>query len=150
MRMATRKPKNPELVAAAGHLADAAHHVREAMSQKLDAFGAAAVVELDKARQSALARSGQASRKFESLMKKARQQLTKATGAAKKSLHKAVRESEKKLLAMDKALQADLAKLQRTSRAEPAAAKALPKKAAAKRAPAQKVPAKRIVRKPRV
>jgi hypothetical protein len=136
--MATRKPKNPELVAAAGHLADAAHHVREAVSQKIDAFGAAAVVELDKARRSALARSGQASRKFESLMKKAQQQLTKATNAAKKSLHKAVRESEKRLLAMDKALQADLAKLQRTSLAEPAAAKAVPTKVAVKKAPAKK------------
>jgi uncharacterized protein (DUF885 family) len=143
--MATRKPRNPELVAAAGHLADAAHHVREAVSQKIDAFGAAAAGELDKARQAALDRSGQAGRKFESLMKKARQQLTKATDTAKKSLHKAVRESEKKLQAMDKALQSDLAKLRRSIRAEPASAKPS-KQAAAKKAPPKKAAARKTSR----
>ena len=141
--MVIRKPKNPELAAAANHLAEAAHHVRQAVSQKIDHFGAAAALELDKARQVALAQGGQASRKFESLMKRARQQLTRATNAAKKSLDKAVRESEKKLQAMDKAVQVNLVDLQRAGQAKGPAGTAVARKGAPRKAPAKKAAARK-------
>ena len=48
--MATRKRKNPELAAAADNLAAAAHHVRAAVSKKVDALRAAASAELAKGR----------------------------------------------------------------------------------------------------
>jgi DNA-binding protein HU-beta len=131
--MATRKTRNPELAAAAGHLAEAAHLVRQAVSKKIDAFGASAAGELNKAKMAAAVGGTRANRRFESLMRKAQQQLAKATNAAKGSLHKAVRESEKRLQAMDKAVKANLAKLQRAGQVKAAAAKKAAKKAPAKK-----------------
>ncbi len=136
--MVTRKAKNPELVAAVDNLADAAHHVRMAISQKIDAFATAAALELDKARQAAMAQGGAASRKFESLMTKAETQLTKATNAAKKSLYKTVRESERKLQAIDMTVRSDLARLKRVGEVQAAPAKAVARKAGLKKAAAKK------------
>jgi membrane-associated HD superfamily phosphohydrolase len=136
--MATRKPKDTELHAAAANLAEAAHHLRQAVTERIDAFASAATLELDRARKATAAQGGQASRDFDALMRRAQQQLTKTTNAAKKSLHKAVRESEKMLQAMDKTVQNDLARLRGTAEARMAAGKT-----AARKATAAKTPAKR-------
>jgi len=128
--MATRKPKNPELAAAAKNLGVAARHIRRAVNQKLDQIGTAASAELAKAKNAALTKSGQAKRDFDALMKKAEARLKKATAEAKASLHKAVGEAEKKLGAAKKA-----------AVKKAPAKKAAPRKAAAKTA--KKAPVKR-------
>ena len=79
--MATRKPKTPELEAAASSLADAAHHVGRAVSQKVDEIGAAAAAELDTARKTAMARRDKAARRFDALLDKAEARLKKAIEA---------------------------------------------------------------------
>jgi len=47
--MATRKPKNPELAAAASNLGVAARHLRRAVKHKVDELEASASTELGKA-----------------------------------------------------------------------------------------------------
>lgn len=136
--MATRKPKDVELTAAAESLAEAAHHLRQAVSARIDAFESAVAQELDRVRSAAVAKGGQASRDFNSLVRGAQQQATKMTNAAKRSLHQAVRESEKMLQAMDRTVQTDLAKLRRAAEARMADGKAPARKVVAKKAPGKK------------
>jgi hypothetical protein len=114
--MATRKPKNPELAAAADSLAAAAHHVRLAVSKKVDALRASAATELAKGK-----------RRLDAQLQKFEAKLTKTTEDAKKSVHKAVREAEKRLHAANK----------------PAAKKAPAKKATAKKAAVKRAPARK-------
>lgn len=52
--MASRKPKHPELAAAAGQLAEAAQHVRQAVSQKVEHIEATVSADIDKAKKSAV------------------------------------------------------------------------------------------------
>jgi hypothetical protein len=128
--MATRKPMNPELAAAAKNIGVAARHIRRAINQKLDEIGTAASGELAKARQAAVRKSGQAKRDFDGLIRKAEGRLKKLTAEAKVSLHRAVGKAEKKLEAAKQA----------------AAKKAPAKKGATRKAaakPAKKAPAKR-------
>lgn len=136
--MATRKPKNPELAAAAKSLASAARHTRKAISQKLDEIGAAASEEMADVKKTALTQSGRARRKIDALVRKAKVQLKKAATGARKSLKQAAGEAEKTLEAAKKAV---------TKKAP--AKKAAAKKPAAKRAPARKATAKKAAaRKP--
>ena len=130
--MATRKPKNPELAAAASNLGVAARHIRRAVRHKVDELGASASTELAKAR-----------RQFDAQWKKVEARLIRATNEAKRSLHKAVREAEKKLQATKKAAQAKLAEMQRRGKGGAATRKTATKKAAVKKAPAKKAPAKK-------
>jgi hypothetical protein len=101
--MPTRPPKNPELAAAARSLADAVHHIGRAFVQKVDEIGASASAELDKAKQAALTRRGQATRQLDALLRRAEGKLKRAINEATKSLHKTVREGEKKLQPAKKA-----------------------------------------------
>ena len=130
--MATRKPKNPELAAAATNLGVAARHIRRAVRHKVDELGASASTELGKAR-----------RQLDAQWKKVEARLIKATNEAKRSLHKAVREAEKKLQATKKAAQAKLAEMQRRGKGGAATRKAAAKKAVVKKAPAKKAAVKR-------
>jgi len=130
--MATRKPKNPELAAAASNLGIAARHIRRAVSHKVDELGASASTELDKAR-----------RHLDAQWKKVEARLIKASNQAKRSLHKAVREAEKTLLATKKAAQAKLAEMQRSAKRQAATRKAVAKTAPAKKAAAKRAPAKK-------
>ena len=125
--MATHRPKNPELAAAVRNLADAVHHIGKAFVQKVDEIGASASAELDKAKQAALTRRGQATRQLDALLRRAEGKLKRAINEATKSLHKTVREGEKKLTAPKKA----------------PATKVAVKKAAAKKAPAKKATVKK-------
>jgi hypothetical protein len=77
--MASKKSKNPELTQAADSLAEAAHHVGKAVSQKVDEIGAAATAELNKVKSAAKAKGGQAQGKLETLIKRAETKLKKAT-----------------------------------------------------------------------
>lgn len=119
--MATRKPNNPELAAAADNLAAAIQHVRVAVSKKVEAIRAAASVELAKG-----------SRLLEDELKKVEAKLSKASEDAKKSVHQVVRQAESKLQAAV-----------RTAGKKAPAKKAPAKKAAAKKAPAKKAAAKK-------
>lgn len=130
--MATRKPNNPELAAAAKSLAAAARHTRKAINQKLGEIGTAASGELNKAKRTALTQSGRAKRQFDALVKAAQARLKKITTEARKSLHRAAGEAEKKLQAAKNAV----------AKKAPAK-KAAAKKSAAKRAPARKAAVKR-------
>lgn len=114
--MATRKPKNPELAAAADNLAAAIQHVRIAVTRKVEAIRAAASVELAKG-----------SRLLEAELKKVEAKLSKASDDAKKSVHQVVRQAESKL----------------QSAVKNAGKRAPAKKAAAKKAPAKKAAAKK-------
>jgi hypothetical protein len=125
--MATRKPKNPELAAAASNLGVAARHIRRAVRHKVDELGASAAAELGKAR-----------RQLDAQWKKVEARLIKATNEAKRSLHRAAREAEKTLQATRKAAHAKLAELQRAGKGGAAT-----KKVAAKKAPARKAAVKR-------
>jgi hypothetical protein len=125
--MATRKPKNPDLAAAASSLADAVHHIGQAFVKKIDEIGTYVSAELDKARKAALTKRGQTGRKVDALLKSAEGKLRKAVGEATKSLHRTVREGEKKLTTTKKA----------------PAKKAVARKTAARKAPAKKAPARR-------
>jgi DNA-binding protein HU-beta len=136
--MATRKPKNPELAAAAKNLASAARHTRKAIGQKLDEIGAAASEELTVAKKTALTQTGRARRKIDALVNKARVRLKKAATGAKRTLKKAAGEAEKTLKEAKKAV------AKTVSAKKPAPAK----KAAVKRAPARKAAAKKAARKP--
>jgi len=134
--MATRKPKNPELAAAASNLGVAARHIRRAVKHKVDEIGASASTELGKAR-----------RQLDAQWKKVEARLIKASNEAKRSLHKTVREAEKTLQATKKAAQARLAEMHRSGKAGAAAKKTPARKAAVKRAPAKKGAAKRAAPK---
>jgi len=101
--MATHRPKNPELAAAVRNLADAVHHIGKAFVQKVDEIGASASAELDKAKQAALTRRGQATRQLDALLRRAEGKLKRAINEATKSLHKTVREGEKMLQPAKKA-----------------------------------------------
>jgi hypothetical protein len=125
--MATQKPKNPELAAAANSLADAVHHIGQAFVQKVDEIGASASAELDRAKHVALTKRGQATRELDALLKRAEGKLKKAINEATKSLHKTVRAGEKKLQPAKKV----------------AAKKVAAKKVSAKKVAAKKVAAKR-------
>jgi hypothetical protein len=138
--MATRKSKNPELSAAANSLADAAHHVGQAFSQKADEIGATVASELDKAKQAALTKRGQATRRFDTL-------LNRVEGRPRKSLHKLVRETEKKLQTTKKAAQAKLNARPAAAKSKAPAKKAVAKKAPPKAAAAKKAPAKKVAAK---
>lgn len=113
--MATRKPKNPELAAAADSLAAAVHHVRVAVGKKVDAIRTAASAELAKG-----------SRLLDAELKKIEAKLTRASEDAKKSVHKVVREAESKL----------------QTAVRSAGKKVVAKKAPARKAPAKKAAAK--------
>lgn len=115
--MATRKLKNSELAAAADNLAAAAHHVRVAVSKKVDEIRAAASAELAKG-----------SRRIDAELKRVESKLTRASEDAKKSVHKVVREAESKLQTAVK------------TAGKTAGKKAPAKKAAAKKAAARKFP----------
>ncbi len=140
--MATRKPKTPELAAAANDLAAAVQHVRDAVTHKLDAIGALASDELNKAMLVAQAKGGRAERQFDALWAKAQGRLLKASDEAKKSLHGAVRQAEKRLEAARKSAQATLADLTATGMARVAARKVADKRVAARKPLAVKAAAK--------
>lgn len=128
--MATRKPSNPELAAAARNLSSAAFHIRRAVNRKLDEIAKTVAVELQKAKNTAMTKGGQTKRRFDSLLKKTEARLKKLNGDARRSLHKAVAEAEKRLVTaktLDK--------------------RVVTKKAATKRAPAKKAATKRRPRK---
>ena len=135
--MATRKPTNPQLAAAAKNLASAAHHIRLAINQKLDEIGTVASGELDKAKNAALTRSGQAKRQFDALFKTAQGRLKKINSDAKKSLHKAVAEAQKTVQAAKKVV------AKKVAAKKAPAKKAATKKATARRSPARKAAVKR-------
>lgn len=128
--MATRKPGNPELAAAARNLNSAALHIRRAVNQKLDEIGRTVATELQKAKKTAMTKGGQAKRRFDALLKTTEARLKKVNTDARKSLHKAVAEAQKKVVTAKKAT-----------------AKKAVRKASARRASAKKVTAKRAPRK---
>jgi len=130
--MATRKPKNPELAAAANNLGVAARHIRRAVSHKVDEIGASASVDLAKAK-----------RRLDAQLKKIEARLIKVTNDAKRSLHKAVREAETRLQATKKAAQARLAEMHRARKGKAAAKKKVGRKPAVKKAPAKKAAARK-------
>ncbi|HET7862935.1 MAG TPA: hypothetical protein VFL86_00885 [Burkholderiaceae bacterium] len=140
--MATRKPKTPELADAANDLAAAVQHVREAVSHKLDAIGALASAELNKAMLAAQAKGGRAEQQFDVLWAKAQRRLLKASDEAKKSLHGAVRQAEKRMEAARKTAQATLADLTAAGMARVAAKKATAKPATARKSLAVKATAR--------
>lgn len=139
--MATRKPKSPELAAAADELASAVQHIRQAINNKLDEIGTVASAELDKAMQAARSKRGQAEHRFDALWAKAQKRLLKASDEAKKSLHKAVRQAEKRLEMTKKRAQVTLAEL------APAGAHATKKVAVRKPAARKAVAAKTVAGK---
>jgi vacuolar-type H+-ATPase subunit E/Vma4 len=141
--MVTARSKNAELAAASRSLAGAAHHIRQAVSQKIDEFATTAAAELDKATLAALVKGGQAQRQVDALMKKAQGQLTQATNSAKRSMHQAVRQAEKNLLAMEKSVQARLSDLQHVASGKPVTRLTAAKKPVAKNVTAKKVPVKK-------
>jgi flagellar biosynthesis/type III secretory pathway protein FliH len=143
--MATRKPSNPELAAAARNLNSAAHHIRRAVNRKLDEIAKTVAMELQKAKNTAMTKGGQAKRRFDALLKKTEARLKKVNGEARKSLHKAVAEAEKKLVTAKTAVTRSVAA--RKTATKPAGRRVVAKKVAAKRAPAKKATAKRSRRK---
>lgn len=132
--MATRKPKNPELAAAASNLGVAARHIRRAVQHKVDEIGASASTELGKAR-----------RQLDAQWKKVEARLIKAGNEAKRSLHKAVREAEKTLQATKKAAHTRLAQMHQSSKGAAATKKTIAKKTAAKKTAVKRAPAKKGV-----
>ena len=138
--MATRKPSNPELAAAARNLNSAAFHIRRAVNQKLDELARTVAIELQKAKKTAMTKGGQAKRRFDALLKTTEARLKKVNTDARKSLHKAVAEAEKKLVTAKAAVT-------RPAAAKKAAVKKTVGKASAKRAPAKKAAVKRAPRK---
>ena len=145
--MSTRKPKSPELAAASANLAEAAQHVRLAVSQKFDEIGAAVSAELDKAKLAAVTKRGRARRKFDALLKKAEGRLTKATDKARKSLAKAVRDAEKAMEATKAATRTELTELKRAAGDKAATAKREGAKVVSKNVVAKKVVAKKVAEK---
>ncbi len=139
--MATRKPSNPELAAAAKNLNSAAFHIRRAVNQKLDELARTVAVELQKAKKTAMTKGGQAKRRFDSLLKTTEARLKKVNTQARKSLHGAVAEAQKKLVTA----KATVARPAASKKA--AVKKTLARKAAAKRTPAKKAATKRAPRK---
>lgn len=138
--MATRKPGNPELAAAARNLNSAALHIRRAVNQKLDEIGKTVAAELQKAKKTAMTKGGKARRRFDALLKTTEARLKKVNTDARKSLHKAVAEAQKKVVTAKAAVT-------RPAAAKKAAVKKTARKVSAKRASAKKVPAKRAPRK---
>ncbi len=143
--MGTRKSKNTELAAAAGNLAEAARHIRQAVSDKVEAIGASASIELGKVRQVALTKGGQAERRLEALLRRVEGRLTQAINEASRSLHRVVRDAEKTLQATTKAAQAGLTDLHLAGQGKAATRKATLTKAPTKKAALAKAPAKRVV-----